>query len=63
MPDNLNDTFPQEVAVSNIAIDTRPEFSDKKREVKLVLPDNLSDNFPPEVAVSSITIDTHSNFR
>ena len=62
LPDNLNDTFPQEVAASNIAIDTRPEFSDKKPEVKLVQPDNLSDNLPSEIAVSSITIDTHPEF-
>jgi excisionase family DNA binding protein len=58
VPDNLNDTFPQEVAASNIAIDTRPELSDKKTEVKLVLPNNRSDNLPQEVATSNIAIDT-----
>ena len=62
LPDNLSDTFPQEVAASNIAIDTRPEFSDKKTEVKLILPDNLNDNLPQEVATSNIAIDTHPEF-
>lgn len=57
LPDNLNDTFPREVLISNIAFDTHPdEFSDKKTEVKLVLPYNLSDNLPSEVAISSSTI-------
>jgi len=62
LPDNLNDTFPQEVAASNIAIDTHPEFSDKKPEVKLILPDNLSDNLPSEVAISSTAINNHVEF-
>jgi len=62
LPDNLNDTFPQDLSASNIAIDTRTEFSDKKTEVKLILPDNLSDNLPPEVATSNIAIDTPSEF-
>ena len=62
LPDNLNDTFPQDLSASNIAIDTRTEFSDKKTEVKLILPDNLSDNLPPEVATSNIAIDTHPEF-
>ncbi|MGA2782038.1 MAG: helix-turn-helix domain-containing protein [Smithella sp.] len=62
LPDNLNDTFPKELATSNIAIDTHPEFSDKKTEVKLILPDNLSYNLPQEVATSNITIDTHPEF-
>jgi excisionase family DNA binding protein len=30
LPDNQSDNLPQEVAASNIAIDTRPEFPDKK---------------------------------
>jgi excisionase family DNA binding protein len=30
LPDNLSDNLPKEVAVSSIALDTRPEFSDKK---------------------------------
>ena len=59
LPDNLNDTFPQDVAASNIAIDTRPKLSDKIQEVKLIQPDNLSDNLPQAVATSNITIDTH----
>ena len=58
LPDNLNDTFPQDVAASNIAIDTRPKLSDKIPEVKLIQPDNLSDNLPQAVATSNITIDT-----
>jgi len=62
LPDNLNDTFPQDLSASNIAIDTRTEFSDKKTDVKLILPDNLSDNLPPEVATSNIAIDTPSEF-
>jgi excisionase family DNA binding protein len=62
LPDNLSNTFPQEAAASNIAIDTHPEFSDKKMEVKLSLPDNLSDNLPSEVAISSTAIDTHPEF-
>jgi len=62
LPDNLSDTFPREVAASNIAIDTRPEFSDKKTEVKLILPDNLSDNLPSEVSIISTAIDTHHEF-
>jgi hypothetical protein len=33
LPDNLSDTFPQETAASNIAIDTRPEFYNKKQDV------------------------------
>jgi len=59
LPDNLNDTFPQDVAASNIAIDTRPKLSDKIPEVKLIQPDNLSDNLPQAVATSNISIDTH----
>jgi excisionase family DNA binding protein len=62
LPDNLIDTFPREAAASNIAIDTHPEFSDKKPDVKLILPDNLSDTFPQEVATSNIAIDTHPEF-
>jgi excisionase family DNA binding protein len=62
LPDNLSGTFPQEAAASNIAIDTYPEFSDRKPEIKLILPDNLSDNLPAEVAISSTTIDTHPEF-
>ena len=62
LPDNLNDTFPQDLSASNIAIDTRTEFSDKKTEVKLILPDNLSDNLPPEAATSNIAIDTRTEF-
>jgi len=62
LPDNLNDTFPQEVATSNIAIDTHPGFYDKIHEVKLVIPDNLSDTFPQEVATSNIAIDTRPEF-
>ena len=62
LPDNLSDTFPQEVAASNIPIDTRPEFSDKKTEVKFILPDNLSDNLPSEVAISSTAINNHVEF-
>lgn len=56
LPDNLNDTFPRDVAINNISIDTPPEVSDKKTEVKLVLPDNLSDNLSSEVAISSTAI-------
>jgi excisionase family DNA binding protein len=56
LPDNLNDTFPQEVAASSIVINARPELSDKKTEVKLVPPDYPSDNLPQEVATSSIAI-------
>ena len=59
MPDNLNDTFPQDIAASNIAIDTRPEFSNKIPDVKLVRPDNLSDNLPSKVAISSTAVDAH----
>jgi excisionase family DNA binding protein len=62
LPDNLIDTFPQEAAASNIAIDTHPEFSDKKTEVKFILPDNLSDNLPSEVAISSTAINNHVEF-
>jgi excisionase family DNA binding protein len=62
LPDNLNDTFPQEVATNNITIDTHPEFSDKKPDVKLVLPNNLSDILPQEVATNNIVIDTHPEF-
>ena len=62
LPDNLNDTFPQDLSASNIAIDTRTEFSDKKTDVKLILPDNLSDNLPPEAATSNIAIDTRTEF-
>ena len=62
LPDNLNDTFPQDLSASNIAIDTRTEFSDKKTEVKLILPDNLSDNLPSEIAISSIAINNHLEF-
>jgi excisionase family DNA binding protein len=62
LPDNLNHTFPQDVAASNIAIDTRPEFSHKKPEVKLIQPDNLSDNLPSEVAISSTAINNHVEF-
>jgi excisionase family DNA binding protein len=62
LPDNQNDSFPSEIAVSNIAIDTRPEFSDKETEVKVILPDNQIDNLPSEVAISSIAIDTRSEF-
>jgi excisionase family DNA binding protein len=62
LPDNLSDTFPQETAASNIAIDTRPEFYNKKQDVKLVAPDNLSDNLPQETAASNIAIDTRPEF-
>jgi excisionase family DNA binding protein len=62
LPDNQTDTLPQEVAVSNIAIDTSPEFSDKKTEAKLIQPDNQTDTLPQEVAVSSIAIDTSPEF-
>lgn len=57
LPDNLNDTFPREVAINNISIDTSPEVSDKKTEVKLVVPDNLSDSNPQEITASNIAID------
>ena len=56
LPDNLNDTFPGEVAISNISIDSRPEVSDQETVVKLVLPDNLSDNTPQEITASNIAI-------
>jgi excisionase family DNA binding protein len=59
MPDNLNDTFPQNVAATNIAIDTRPVFPDKIPDVKLIQPEKLSDNPPPEVVINSTTIDAH----
>jgi len=62
MPDNLSDTFPQEVATSNIAIDTYPEFSDNKTEVKIILPDNQSDTLPSEIAISSIAINNDPEF-
>jgi excisionase family DNA binding protein len=63
LPDNQSDTLPSEVAISSIAINNHPEFSDKKTEVKLVLPDDLSDNLPQEVAASNIAIiDTHPEF-
>lgn len=52
LPDNLNDAFPREDAISNISIDTRPEVSDKETDVKLTLPDNLSDNNPQEITVT-----------
>ena len=44
LPDNLSDTLPSEVAISSIAINNHPEFSDNKTEVKLIMPDNLSDS-------------------
>lgn len=62
LPDNLNDTFPQDLSASNIAIDTRTEFSDKKTEVKLILPDNRSDNLPQETAASNIANNTRPEF-
>ena len=58
LPDNLNDTFPREVAISNMSIDTPTEVSAKETDVKLVLPDNLSDHTPQEIAASDIAIDT-----
>lgn len=57
LPDNLNDTFPREVAINNISIDTPPKVFDKKTEVNLVLPDNPSDNPPQEITASNIAID------
>jgi len=57
LPDNPSDTFPREVAITNIDIDTRPEVSVKNLEVKLVQPDNPSDNPPQEIAASNIAID------
>ena len=62
LPDNLSDTLPSEVAISSIAINNHPEFSDNKTEVKLIMPDNLSDTFPQEVATSNIAIDTYPEF-
>lgn len=62
LPDNLNDTFPREVAINNISIDTPPEVSDKKTEVNLVLPDNPSDNPPQEITASNIAIDHRPKF-
>jgi len=61
MPDNLNDAFPQDIVASNIAIDTRPEFSNKIQDVKLVQPEKMSDNLPipSEVAISGATVDAH----
>ena len=58
LPDNLNDTFPREVAISNMSIDTPTEVSAKETDVKIVLPDNISDNTPQEIAASDIVIDT-----
>lgn len=62
LPDNLNDTFPREVAINNISIDTPPKVSDKKTEVNLVLPDNPSDNPPQEITASNIAIDHRPEF-
>jgi excisionase family DNA binding protein len=62
LPDNQSDNLPQEVAASNIAIDTRPEFPDKNTEVNLALPDNQIDNLPSETAISNIAIDTRPKF-
>lgn len=58
LPDNLNDTFPREVAISNISIDTPIDVSAKETDVQLVLPDNISENPPQEIAASDIVIDT-----
>lgn len=59
MPDNLNDAFPQDVAASNVVINTHPEFPNKTPDVKLVQPEKLIDNPPSEVAIKSATIDAH----
>jgi len=56
LPDNLNDTFPREVAMSNISIDTRPEVSHKEADIKPVIPDNATDNTPQEILASDIAI-------
>jgi excisionase family DNA binding protein len=62
LPDNQRDTLPSEIAISSIAINNHPEFSDNKTEVKLTLPDNQRDTLPSEIAISSTAINNHPEF-
>jgi excisionase family DNA binding protein len=62
LPDNQRDTLPSEIAISSMAINNHPEFSDNKTEVKLILPDNQKDTLPSEIAISNIAINNYPEF-